>query len=172
MQEKYVSIETGEILSKKEINKSEKKHKINSYVGIDTKFPIDCKTEDQFIESLSNLDPYIHNPVFVNVSGILKMVTDGNVTVKEAALITFLCESVVGWNYYTGRQQDMSHIITNSKNLAAMLKVLEEKKLIKILHKGFFHKDSVVIQVNPFYTWKGDIKLKDSSVANWYFSKQ
>lgn len=171
MKNKYLNLETGEILSKKEINKNNNKHSVDLYVGIESKFPSECKTEEQLIQSLSSLDAYLNNRVVVNVSAILLMVTSGCITVKEATLLSFLCEEVVGWNYYIGRIKDMNHITSNSKNLGTMLKGLEERGLIKILHKGFCHKDSVVIQVNPFYTWKGDIKLKDASITNWYSYK-
>ena len=168
MQSKYINIETGEIVSKKQITKKDKKHLVECYVGIETKFPCDCTTEDQLLEALNSLDNYLNESVKVNTSCILKMVTEGLITVKECSILTYLCERVSGWNYYIGRMCDMDHIVTNSKNLTTLVKGLEDKRLIKVTHKGCFYKDSVVIRVNPFYAWKGNVALRNFEIQSWY----
>lgn len=168
MQSKYVSIETGEILSKREITKKNKKHLIELYVGIETKFPCDCVTSDQLLECLTALDNYIDVDVKVNTSALLTMVTDGTMTVKESAVMLYLASKVLGWNYYIGRMCDMEHIVSNSKNLGTLVKGLEAKGLIRLTHKGFFYKDSVVITISPFYVWKGNVALRQFEVQYWY----
>lgn len=168
MQNKYVSIETGEILSKREITKKNKKHLVEIYVGMETRFPCECVTKDQLLECLKSLDNYIDNPTVVNTSALLKMVTDNTMTVKESAIMSYLSEGVTGWNYYIGRVCDLEHIVGDSKNLNRMIKGLESKGLIKVTHKGFFYKDSVVIRISPFYVWKGNHRLRHMELQYWY----
>lgn len=168
MSNKFVNIETGEILSKKEISKTTKKHSIDCYVGIDTKFPSECKTTEQLIESLSVLDGFLDKGVKVNYSALLKSVNEGLLTNKESTVMAYLAENVTGWNYYIGRICDCQHIVADLKNLSRLIKGLSEKGLIRITHRDFFYKDSVVIQVSPFYVWKGDVALRQMEIQSWY----
>jgi len=165
---KYLNIETGEILSKKDISKGKVKHEIDCYVGIDTKFPSECLTQDHLLEAIGALDGYLHKSPKVNYSALLKSVTDSLLTVKESGIISYLSEHVTAWNYYIGRVCDLDHIISDKKNLNKYLKELEKQGLIKIEHKGFFYKDSVVIRISPFYVWKGDMSLRGNEIRSWY----
>lgn len=164
----YVNMNTGEILSKREITKSSSKHNINQYVGIETKYPCDCVTKDHLLEAISVLDNYLHKSAKVNYAALLKSVGEGIITVKESTILSYLSENVTAWNYYIGRVCDLEHIIGDSKNLNRTLKGLEQQGLIRVSHKGFFYKDSVVINISPFYVWKGDMGLRNSAVNYWY----
>lgn len=128
----------------------------------------ECFTDDQIKEVTTNLDPLSVGPVEVNYSALLKSVTDNVMTVKESGIISYLSEHVTAWNYYIGRVCDLDHIISDKKNLNKYLKELEKQGLIKIEHKGFFYKDSVVIRISPFYVWKGDISLRGNEIRSWY----
>lgn len=168
MSNKFIDLDTGEILSKREITKKTKEHSVDRYVGVETKFPSDAKTKEQLIEAVSVLDPFLDKKVKVNYSALLQSVTEGILTVKESSIIAFMSENVTAWNYYIGRVCDLEHIISDPKNLNRALKGLETKGLIKINHKGFFYKDSVVINISPFYAWKGDMSVRGSQVDKWY----
>ncbi len=169
----FIDVATGEILTKRQINKKHKEHTIDMYVGIETKFPSDCTTKDQLLESLSVLDSYLDKSVKVNYAALLKSVNESILTVKESSVLSYLAEHITDWNYFIGRYSDIEHLIENRDNRTKMLKSLESKGLIEITHKGFFYKDSVVIKINPFYAWKGDVSLRDGDgqVDKWYAPK-
>ena len=167
MGKEYVDILTGEIVSKGELTTSLKRHRTTRYVGIDTKWPCECKTSDTLLEALSSLDAFLGKPVQINYAAIMKALHDGHITQKESAILVHLCEALVGWNYYIGRLCDLDLIVPDKKNLAKMVKTLESKNLIKLTHKSFLHKDSVVVMIHPFYAWKGDTMQRDRKLQEW-----
>lgn len=167
---RFVDTITGEILSRREISQKYKSHTVHSYVGIETKFPSDCLTKEHLLESLSAIDAYLSKSSKVNYAALLKSVNLSIISNKESNVIAFLSENITAWNYYIGRVSDLDHIVGDSKNLAKLVKGLVEKGIIRIEHRGFFYKDSVVIKVSPFYVWKGNLAFRPQAVNRWYTS--
>lgn len=169
MQERFINLDTGEIQTKKELSSNKPILKVKAYVGMDTKYPAECTNKDSLLESISNMDAYISKAkVKVNYSALLDSVTQGKLTVKESSIVTYLATNICGWNYFIGEIRQLSHLVADTKNLNRMLSTLEDKRMIKVTHKGFYHKDSIVIKVSPYYVWKGDLVFRDEAIYRWY----
>lgn len=174
IREDYVALyivddETGEILT--EIPDTRKKKKVTNfdkYIGIDTRLPVDCKTADQLIETLSVMDGYIKDKHRVNDTFIIENVIAGNLTLQQQVFLRTLAQQVCGWNYYFGTVQHLCTMGVDLKGLWRTIRALEEKRFIKLLRKDDPYKGDVCITLNPTLIWKGDNQYREAHKMSWY----
>lgn len=145
---------TGEIVETKK-PKGKKSH-YKKYIGIETKWPSECKTQDHLIESLENIDPYIKNKPLINSKYLLACAVS-HYTKRQIKLITFLAENITAWNYYIGSIKHLSECI-ESKHLAEVLKSLEGT-ILSVSYRNIPFRGDIVIRVNPLLSWRGDMSL-------------
>lgn len=163
----YMETKTGEIITLDASGKKAVKSvtPTTKYVGIETKHISDCKTKDQIMDTITQLDDKYKYSTKVNYPLLIKY--SSTLTPKVFSLLTHLCESVFCWNFYDGCTKHMQLLLENKK-LSRDLTVLEDLKLIKIINRGNVTKTDILIEVAPSLTFKGGYDFRSSRIVKWY----
>lgn len=168
----YINTETGEVVSTTDAPRRRMRvASTRQAVGVDTKYPCDCTTEDSLVEALVNIDYYVKHKPKVDHEYIGQCLIEKFYTVQEAALLTYLAKSLVGWNYWMGNRS-MFHKIVPQGNLARILKSLEDKGAICITHRDKPFRNDLVIQITPVIAFRGGDWFRQASIAKWLARRQ
>lgn len=158
---------TGEVVGVKENKRKPKFKGIEKEVGVDVKYPSECRTPDQLLETLSVLDSYIDNPLQINDTFLIDNAIAGNITISQQAFLRQLATKVCGWNYYIGDIQELCSLGVDRKSLSRMLKSLTPM-FIKTVRTNDPYKDCITLKLNPLMVWKGDNYRRSASKCDWY----
>jgi hypothetical protein len=163
-----VDTDTGELLAVIPNTKSKKKlTDINKYIGVDVKYPDDCMTGDQLLETLSVLDAYVRNKVKVNDTFLVENAVAKNLTLQQQVFLRNLGSAVCGWNFYIGTYDELSSFGVDKKSLKRTLESVEGL-FIKTKHINKPYKGCIILEVNPLLAWKGDNQFRESRKLKWY----
>lgn len=165
----YVNTETGEwSLSPTEDSKFVK-HKVKDYVGVDTRFPSDCKDTEELLKVVKNIDPYINNKTYINTNYILDCIIKGYLTPKGAESLNWVCNQIVCWNYvFTTKSDLINQGFTSSPHYAKWVNSMAPFLTVSKVHMN--NKEMLKIKVNPHVAWKGDRLLQEGAVQSYYAS--
>ena len=161
-----IDIDTGEIVDLEEVKKNKKRvTSFNKEVGVDTKFPYDCVTEDSLKITLDVMDAYHNNKAYVNHEYLTESIVGGFMDKSELSLLLHMTKHLSGWNIYIGTVQDLAKCGTDISNLAKLIKKSKNLRIVR-RHKPF--RDCIVIEVNPLVAWKGDTEYRELRLKTWY----
>lgn len=159
--------ETGEVFYHSPA-KTKKVSSFDKYVGVDTKYPEECITRESLIESLSVLDAYVQDDKIWMASDMLvEAVAQGLVTPQQLKLIRHIIKNLTGWNTYIGSIRDLCSCGIDSRNMTRLLTELSPQ-MVRIVQRNKPLKGDIVLQVNPFYGWKGDNEYRTMKLNKWY----
>ena len=173
IKEKYedtyvVDTETGEIIATIPNTKPKKKvADIDKYVGVDVKYPDDCMTKDQLLDTLSVLDAYVGEKVNISDTFLVENVVAKNLTLQQQIFLRNLASSVCGWNYYIGNYDQLTTFGADKKSLKRMLSSLTGL-FIKIKYENKPYKGCIIMEINPLLVWKGDNQHREARKLKWY----
>jgi len=158
---------TGEIISTTPPRRRAKIAATKQAIGIDTKYPSDCLTADHLVESLVNLDAYVHNKPDIDYAMLADSVMDKLLTIQEAAILRFIATNLAGWNYWYGCRAAFGNLVVPT-SLTRTLLSLVDKGMIVILHKDTPIKNSLVLRLNPVIAFRGGAWFRDTAIRRWY----
>ena len=159
-------METGEIVdtSSPPAHKTLRTTSITKYVGIETKWPSECLTVDHLMESLSQIDHYVHNKPKVDYLLLNEHLLQKSLTQEEWVMLQWLCHNLSGWNYWIGDVSALDQVPRPRRAIAALI----EKGLIRLLHKDKPFRGNRVFLVHPVVAWKGGYFYQNNAVQRWY----
>lgn len=164
-----VDLHSGEILSTVKDSSGKKKlGTMDKYLGVDTKFPKECMTEEQLIESLSIIDGYILDNTSIYDSFLIENALAGNITIQQQVFLRNLANKVCAWNYVFSNTSKLAELGADKKSLARIIRELEVNWYIKILHKDKPYKGDMTLLVNPYLVWRGDKEYQRQHKSLWY----
>lgn len=159
---------TGEIVEVIENTKSKKKvNPVDKYVGIDVRYPKNCLTEDQLIETLTVLDAYVKDKAKVNTGYLVESMAAGYMTGQQQTFLYNLCKNLTGWNIFIGTRDQLCTFGIDSKSLKRLLTSLHPN-YVKLVSENNPYKGCVILHVNPLIGWKGDAQIRDQKKLDWY----
>lgn len=161
---------TGEIVSSADSSPSRRRVRVTSItkdVGVETKYPADCVTEDSLLDSLRQLDALLHHKPNIDYAYLTDSITEKLLTVTEVSVLTHLSKQLTGWNYWMGSLAALNSSLPGV-NIARTLSSLVEKNAIRILHRDKPFRHCLVLQVNPVIAFKGSHMYRDSHIKRWY----
>lgn len=159
---------TGEIIETIKNHKPKKKvNPIDKYVGVDVRYPKDCLTEDQLLETLSVLDAYVKDKPKINSRYLVESMSAGYITGQQQTFLFNLCDHLTGWNIFIGTREQLCTFGVDSKSLKRLLTSLSPKYL-QVVSENIPYKGCVIIQVNPLIGWKGDNQIREQKKLDWY----
>jgi len=162
------SEDTGEIIQIIKNDKPKKKvNSIDKYVGVDVRYPKECLTEDQLLETLSVLDAYVKDKPKINTRYLVESMSAGYLTGQQQTFLFNLCENLTGWNIFIGTREQLCTFGVDSKSLKRVLTSLSLKYL-QVVSENTPYKGCVIIQVNPLIGWKGDNQIREQKKLDWY----
>lgn len=165
-----VDANTGEILTLVEDARNKPKvASFEKYVGIDTKYPSKCLTEDSLINALCNVDAYVStNSSSIDSNYILSSILEGYLTKSEALLVSHIAKSLSGWNYHMTTIHDLAiGAGVDKSNISRLISKLSPNTL-RVIHKDKPNKGCVVLKLNPIIAWKGDLSYREPAIQSWY----
>lgn len=141
-------------------------HKVDKYVGIETKYPTECLDKKELLLAVRQLDGRIKNKVMIDAMYILDCVSLGLLTPKESLGLQKMFQYLVVWNYgFCTKQDIISQGITTSKNYSRWQTAMLPYFKLEVIHEGLNHYRVIF---NPVLIWKGDIRLQLASINNQY----
>ena len=159
---------TGEIIKIIKNDKPKKKvNPVDKYIGVDVRYPKDCLTEDQLIETLSVLDAYVKDKPKINTRYLVESLAAGYITPQQQTFLFNLCENITGWNIFIGTREQLYTFGVDSKSLKRVLSSLSPEYL-QVVSENTPYKGCVIIQVNPLVGWKGDNRIREQKRLDWY----
>lgn len=160
--------QTGELLYHKK-PKAVKVGSFDKYVGLDTKYPQECVTKDSLVECLSVMDGYINDKPYLTSHNLLDALNQDLLTPLQLKLITHIVLNLTGWNIYIGTVKDLCSCGITEANISRLIKGLDPN-VLKVNHRNKPFRGDIVIEVNPTYGWKGDVRYREMKIASWYGS--
>lgn len=161
--------ETGRIISLvKDERVRPKIASFDKYVGIDTKFPANCLTEDSLLNALTPIDAYVKDKnTNVNTAFLLNSVLAGCLNKAEVNFIMLVANNLSGWNYYMTTMQSL--IKSSGIDKFAISKVIKKlsPNTIRVQHKDKPNKGCVVLKLNPLIAWRGDLIYRENAQQLW-----
>jgi len=153
--------------------KQARPHSFNTYVGEDTKYLSECITQEEFNLVFKAMDSY-RDKKYVSYQHLTDSVACGLITAQELALLSYMSDRVVGWNYYTGKLSDLAVAAGVKPNHLSRLVDKLSPNLVRVVHRKKVMNDQgvsewhVVVKVNPVIVWKGDLQYRDNAIRSWY----
>ncbi|MNF78125.1 hypothetical protein D3C85_1257600 [compost metagenome] len=165
----FINTETGEIVSSADPPRRKgRQASTRKEVGIETKYPDDCITEDSLLDTLRNIDAYVHMKPSVDYAYLTESLTGKFLTVNEVATLQLIGVSLTGWNYWIGNIQDF-HAVLPAAHVARTLRGLTLKNTIRVLHRDKPWRGCMVIKINPVIAFRGGVWFRDNlAIARWY----
>jgi len=161
-----VDDDTGEIVYHKK-PKHVKRGSFDKYVGVDVRYADDCTTKESLIETLSVVDGYLKDKVYLTSHNLLDALNQNLLSPLELKLITHIVLNLTAWNIYIGSVKDLLACGVSESNLARLLKGLSPN-VLRVTHKNKPLRGDIVIQVSPIYGWKGDVRYRETRTNSWY----
>ena len=162
-------METGEIVdSSSPQSKKLRTTSITKYVGIETKWPTQCLTVDHLMESLGQLDGYVHHKPIVQYELLNQHMIQGMISQNEWTLLHWLCQHLHGWNYWIGDVDMLQAVLGAKVQARRTMASLIDKGLVRVLHKDKPQRGCRVLLVNPTLAWKGAYLFQNNAVQRWY----
>ncbi|MGE6689476.1 hypothetical protein ACQKFE_16010 [Stutzerimonas stutzeri] len=160
---------TGEVLHKiPSTNPTKKVVSFSKYVGSDVKFFWECRTKESLLQSLASIDGYVTSNKTSKASDMLVKAMESDCFNKtQLKLFSYILDNLIGWNEYIGNLDDLTASGVDAKYINRTLKELSPHA-IRIVERNKPFKGDIVIQVNPFYGWKGDNEYRTSMLKSWY----
>lgn len=172
---RFIDLETGEMFDSEErvhhaadAPRRLRSTSITKYVGMDTKWPMECLTEDHLLESLSQLDSYLSNRPEVQYQLLNEHLAEGCITQSEWTMLNWLCHALIGWNYWIGSVSELQRVFPTPAQTSRAIQGLTDKGLIRILHKDRPDRGNRVILVTPVLAWRGAYAFRNNSQTHWY----
>lgn len=159
---------TGEIIEMIKNTKTKKKvNPITKYVGIEVRYPKDCLTTDQLLETLTLLDAYVVGKARVNTHYLVESMAAGYITPQQQTFLYHLAKSLTGWNIFIGTREDLCKWGVDSKSLKRVMSSLEENYL-RIVSENIPYKGCIILHISPLIGWRGDLQVRDQRKMDWY----
>lgn len=159
---------TGEIIEIIKNTKPKKKvNSIDKYVGVDVRYPKDCLTQDQLLETLAVLDAYVKDKAKVNTGYLVESMAAGYITAQQQTFMYNLCKNLTGWNIFIGTRDQLCNFGVDGKSLKRLLTSLSPYYL-QVISENEPYKGCVILYVNPLIGWKGDAQIRDQKKLDWY----
>lgn len=160
---------TGEVLHKVPSTKPTKKVvSFSKYLGSDVKHFWECRTKESLIETLASIDGYVSsNKPSIASDMLVTALASDCFNKTELKLFSYILNNLTGWNEYIGRLDDLTASGVDAKYINRTLKDLSPHA-IRIVERNKPFKGDIIIQINPFYGWKGDNEYRTSSLQSWY----
>lgn len=141
--------------------------RFNKYIGMDTKYPSECITKDSLLESLCVIDAYIGTTTRIASDMLVESVSQGLLTPQQLKLVKHIANNLTGWNMYIGSTKDLYSCGIDERNLKRVVDDLSPN-IIKVVSRNKPFRGDIVIQINPFYAWKGDNEYRSNNLEFWY----
>ena len=158
---------TGEIMySHKDMKKPRKVASVKGYIGnASFPFPCECRSPEQLIESVSNLDGYIADGCDVSISHELLALSVAHkyISPQQLAVLYFLSKNVAAWNYvFISFEELCEGSGIGITNIQKVLKGMESYVTVEKLNKK-----QLKLLLHPAYIWKGDGGFRGRAVEQW-----
>lgn len=173
LEEKYedtviFNTDTGEIIKTiKDKTPKKKLSPLDKYIGVDVRYPKDCLTKDQLVETLSVLDAYVKGASRVNTHYLVESMAAGYITPQQQTFLFHLAKNLTGWNIFIGTREDLCSWGVDSKSLKRVLASLEGS-YICVVSENIPYKGCVRVHINPLIGWKGDLQMREQKKMDWY----
>lgn len=159
---------TGEVIEMIKNHKTKKKvSDITKYVGVEVRYPKDCLTEDQLLETLLILDAYVTNAARVNTHYLVESMAAGYITPQQQTFLYNLAKNLSGWNIYIGTREELYKWGIDSKSLKRVVSSLEGNYL-RLVSENIPYKGCIILHINPLIGWRGDLQVRDQRKMDWY----
>ena len=160
-------MDTGEVVST--VKTGEKKrplplvHTKNAkYVGIDIKYPSECMIEDQYLESVLQLDGLVGNKTKINTEAIIDAVAEGEYSKNDVKMIKFLASKIVAHNrVFTTLKEIEENTGIPATHVSRWFK--QNQGICKVLK----NRNGFVVDVHPFLVYKGAEEWRSYAVSCW-----
>lgn len=155
---------TGEVIYPKVKAKKKKakpKTVDESYIGIDTPFPVHSNIEEELTQICEQLDSFHWRHLEVNYWALLESQVQGLLTSGELNVLYYLCNHVSSWNVVFCNVKDLP---CHNKKAYEFLKKLSPWSLRVVENK----RGVLKIELSPFLVWKGDAYRRDKHIKEWY----
>lgn len=162
----YINTETGEVLDST-APRIRLRRAPSKYVGLDTKWPDDCTTEDSLLETLYQLDDHIHHKPNISYAYITEAITEKLLSVSEAALLLHFSKELTGWNYWMGNRGTLAESLPDMR-VRRILQSLLDKGLVRTLHNDKPFKNDLVLKLSPAISFRGGHDWRDTAISRWY----
>lgn len=165
----YINDNTGEWTFTPPKEEDTVKLRIKEYVGLDTRFPHECQSEEELKSVVSNMQAALNYKLRIDEGYLLEAIIKGYLSGKGADSVKWLCKRICAWNYvFTTKTEIIEAGLTTKAHYSRWVKEMEPYFKISVIHKGL---DNLRITIHPCIAWKGYDGFKDSALARYYGTK-